>query len=134
MGALFGEAVVFPKGAPKHFITMVKQHGALLAKGWLLGLQFDTLFTDDLYLDISRHAIRMAEILKKGLLKKGYHFQIDSPTNQQFVILENVKMEKLKREVSFSFWERLDEAHTVVRFAVSWSTKQEDVEALLRLM
>ena len=134
VGALFGEAVVFSKGAPKHFITMVKQHGALLAKGWLLGLQFDTLFTDDLYLDISRHAIRMAEILKKGLLKKGYHFQIDSPTNQQFVILENVKMEKLKREVSFSFWERLDEAHTVVRFAVSWSTKQEDVEALLRLM
>ena len=134
VGALFGEAVVFSKGAPKHFITMVKQHGALLAKGWLLGLQFDTLFTDDLYLDISRHAIRMAEILKKGLLKKGYHFQIDSPTNQQFVILENEKMEKLKREVSFSFWERLDEAHTVVRFAVSWSTKQEDVEALLRLM
>ena len=134
VGALFGEAVVFSKGAPKHFMTMVKQHGALLAKGWLLGLQFDTLFTDDLYLDISRHAIRMAEILKKGLLKKGYHFQINSPTNQQFVILENEKMEKLKREVSFSFWERLDEAHTVVRFAVSWSTKQEDVEALLRLM
>lgn len=134
VGALFGEAVVFSKGAPKHFMTMVKQHGALLAKGWLLGLQFDTLFTDDLYLDISRHAIRMAEILKKGLLKKGYHFQIDSPTNQQFVILENEKMEKLKREVSFSFWERLDETHTVVRFAVSWSTKQEDVEALLRLM
>lgn len=134
VGALFGEAVVFPKGAPKHFMTMVKQHGALLAKGWLLGLQFDTLFTDDLYLNISRHAIRMAEILKKGLLKKGYHFQIDSPTNQQFVILENEKIEELKRAVSFSFWERLDETHTVVRFAVSWSTKQEDVEALLRLM
>lgn len=131
VGALFGEAVVFTKKAPKHFFTTVKQHGALLAKGRLLGIQFDTLFTDDLYMEISRHAIRMANTLKAGVLAKGYKLLIDSPTNQQFVILDNKKMEALRADVMFSTWEKVDEDHTAVRFATSWATKEEDIQSLL---
>lgn len=134
VGALFGEAVVFPKKAPKHFMTIVKQHGALLAKGWLLGIQFDVLFTDDLYFKISRHAIHMAERMKDGFRKKGYPFYLESPTNQQFVILENEKMEKLRSKVAFSFWETMDEKHTVVRFVTSWATKEEELDRLLELL
>ena len=135
VGALFGEAVVFPKGnAPAHFMTIMKQHGALLAKGWLLGIQFDCLFTDDLYFRISRHAIEMAELLKKGFSEKGYEFFLDSPTNQQFLVLENKKLEELKMRVGFEFWEKKDEAHTVVRFATSWATTEEQVQRLLDLL
>ena len=135
VGALCGEAVVFTKNnTPKHFMTIVKQHGALLAKGRLLGVQFDALFTDNLYFDISRHAIDMAELLKQGLLQKEYCFYMDSPTNQQFIIMENTQMEALKKDVAFSFWEKYDETHTVVRFATSWATKEEDVRALLDLL
>ena len=119
-GTLFGEAVVIPKhDYIPHFFTTVKQHGALLAKGRLLGIQFDTLFTDDLYCTISRHAIEMAELLKKGLQEKGYRFLLESPTNQQFVILDNAQMEKLSGQVGFSIWEKFDETHTAVRFATS---------------
>ena len=131
VGALCGEAVVFTKNnTPKHFMTLVKQHGALLAKGRLLGIQFDTLFTEDLYFQISRHAIDMAELLKDILVKKGYTFYLKSPTNQQFVVLENEKMNQLKEKVGFSFWEKADENHTVVRFATSWATTREDMEQL----
>ena len=89
---------------------------------------------DNLYVEISKHAMDMAEILKQGFLEKGYRFFIDSPTNQQFIILENAKMEELKDKVTFSFWEKYDETHTVVRFATSWATKEEDVRALLGLL
>ena len=135
IGALFGEAVVItPTVKLKHFITIIKQHGALLAKGRLLGIQFDTLFTDDLYFEISKHAINMAMKLKEGFIKKGYSFYIDSPTNQQFIILQNEKMEVLSKTVSFSFWEKVDEEHTVVRFATSWATKEEAVDTLILLL
>lgn len=135
VGALCGEAVVFTKGnMPKHFLAIVKQNGALLAKGRLMGVQFDTLFTDNLYFDISRHAIDMAEELKKVFREKGYRFFIDSPTNQQFIVLENEKMQALSRHVDFSFWEKLDENHTVVRFAASWATKKEDIDKLATLL
>ena len=135
VGALCGEAVVFKKSAtPKHFMTTVKQHGALLAKGRLLGIQFDTLFTDNLYFKISRHAIEMAELLRTILSEKGYSFAWESFTNQQFVILENEQLEKLKEKVGFSFWEKADDNHTVVRFATSWSTRKEDVEKLRELL
>ena len=131
VGALCGEAVVFTKNnKPKHFMTSVKKRGALLAKGRLLGIQFDALFTDDLYFKISGHAIEMAERMKEIFAGKGYAFHIESPTNQQFVVLENEQMERLKRDVAFSFWENLDEKHTVVRFATSWSTTEEDLRAL----
>ncbi len=132
VGALCGEAVVFPhKNAPCHFLTLIKQHGALMAKGRLVGIQFDTLFTDDLYFRISRHAIEMAELMKKGFAKKGYSFFLDSPTNQQFILLDNVKLEELQKKVDFEIWERPDEEHTVVRFATSWGTAAEDIEELM---
>lgn len=135
VGALCGEAVVFTKGnMPRHFLAIVKQNGALLAKGRLMGVQFDTLFTDNLYFDISRHAIDMAEELKKVFREKGYRFFIDSPTNQQFIVLENEKMQALSQFVDFSFWEKLDEDHTVVRFAVSWATKKENIDKLATLL
>ena len=135
VGALCGEAVVFTKNnMPKHFTTRVKQHGALLAKGRLLGIQFDTLFTDDLYFKIAKNAIDTAEVLKKGLADKGYKFYLDSPTNQQFIVLENDKLEKLAKGVRYSFWEKYDDTHTVIRFATSWATKMEDVEALIDLL
>ncbi len=135
VGVLCGEAVVFTKeNMPLHFMTMVKQRGALLAKGRLLGIQFDALFTDDLYSEISRNAIVTADRLKQVLKEKGYEFYIDSPTNQIFVILENEKMEQLKQNVVFSFWEKKDEDHTVVRFATSWATRMEDVEKLAALL
>ena len=135
VGALCGEAVVFAAGKkPAHFMTMAKQRGALLAKGRLLGIQFDTLFTDHLYENISRHAIDMAEMLKDGFRRKGYRFYLESPTNQQFLILENREMERLQEKVAFSFWEKYDENHTVVRFATSWATREEDVRSLMDLL
>ena len=134
VGALCGEAVVFPKGAPEHFFTMVKQQGALLAKGRLLGIQFDTLFTDDLYVSISRNAIRAAERLRAILRAKGYRFFMETPTNQIFVILENGEMKRLGEKVKFSFWEKLDEGHTVVRFATSWATDLNEIEELGKLL
>ena len=134
VGALCGEAVVFPGKAPKHFLTSVKQHGALLAKGRLLGIQFDTLFTDELYFRISRHAIEMAEKLKEVLRDKGLPFAWESPTNQQFVIMDDRKMEQLREKVVFSFWEKADQNHTVVRFATSWGTKEEEIEELRNLL
>ena len=134
VGALCGEAVVFPRKAPKHFLTAVKQHGALLAKGRLLGIQFDTLFTDDLYFRISSHAIEMAEKLKKVLREKGLSFAWESPTNQQFVVMEDEKMKQLRENVVFSFWEKADRDHTIVRFATSWGTKEEEIEELKRLL
>ena len=135
VGALCGEAVVFTKNnMPKYFVTHVKQHGALLAKGRLAGVQFDTLFTDNLYFEISKHAIDMAELLKQGLVEKGYPFFIDSPTNQQFIILEDEKMETLKEQVRFCFWEKLDDTHTVVRFATSWATPEENIRKLMELL
>lgn len=135
VGAFCGEAVVFTKNnTPKHFLTIVKQHGALLAKGRLLGIQFDTLFTGGLYFEISRHAIRMAELLKEGFQKKGYVLCFNSPTNQLFLLLEDRKMEELAKEVKFSFWEKPDDNHTVVRFATSWATEEADVHKLVALL
>ena len=135
VGALCGEAVVFTRdNTPPHFINFIKKKGALLAKGRLLGVQFDTLFTDELYFEISRHAIELAEDLKNIFSEKGYKFFIDSPTNQQFIILENTKMEELKQKVRFGFWEKYDENHTVVRFATSWSTTKEDIDYLKSIL
>ncbi len=134
VGALCGEAVVFPRKAPAHFLTMVKQRGALLAKGRLLGIQFDTLFTGDLYREISRNALLTADALRQALRDKGYRFFIDSPTNQIFVILEDSTREQLAQKVVFSFWEKFDDTHTVVRFATSWATRMEDVERLAALL
>lgn len=135
VGALFGEAVVFPHKVPvKHPIPIIKQHGALLAKGWLLGLSFDTLFTDNLYMEISQNAIEMAELLRKGLKEKGYQLYIDSPTNQQFIIMENDRLDALSEHVSYGFWEKYDETHTVIRLATDWATTREDIETFMKYL
>lgn len=131
IGALCGEAVVFKKDrAPRHFMNSMKKRGALLAKGRLTGVQFDALFTDGLYFEISRQVIGRAMKLKELFRKRNVPLLIDSPTNQQFVILEDAVLARLKERVSFCFWEKYDESHTVVRFAVGWSTTDEDLRAL----
>lgn len=134
VGALCGEAVVFPRKTPAHFMTIVKQHGALLAKGRLTGIQFDTLFTDGLYLEISKNAIRTANILRKAFEEKGYEIAVKNSTNQIFIILENEKMEQMKEKAAFDFWEQAGENHTVVRFATSWATRESDVKALISIL
>ena len=135
VGALMGEAVVFTKNnTPLHFTTCIKQHSGLLAKGRILGIQFDTLFTDNLYFEISSHAIEMAEKIKKAFIDKNYELYIDSPTNQQFIILDKDKYDNLRNKVKFSFWEKLPDDRIVVRFATSWATKEEDVEELISIL
>lgn len=135
VGALCGEAVVFPSGnAPAHFFTTVKQHGALLAKGRLLGVQFDVLFTDNLYFDISRNAIDKAMQVKAIFTGKGIPFHIDSPTNQQFPILTKAQMDALEGKVLFEVWEPLPDGRFVTRFATSWGTTQEQVDALKEII
>lgn len=135
VGALCGEAVVFTKNnMPREFVPQIKQRGALMAKGWVLGLQFDTLFTDDLYYRLGKHAIDMANILKEGFLEKGYTLYADSPTNQQFVVLSNEKRDELSKKVVFENWEKFSNGTTAVRFVTSWATKRENVLKLLELM
>ena len=134
-GALCGEAMVFPRhGAPKQFFTTVKQHGALLAKGRLLGVQFDTLFTDGLYMEICKNANVQAEKVRKALKEKGYEIFIETVSNQIFIVLKNEALKKLSEKVCFGFWEKKDDNHTVVRIATSWATTDEDVAALLALL
>lgn len=131
VGALCGEAVVWTKNnKPKNFVTSIKKRGALLAKGRLLGVQFDTLFTNNLYFKISENAIDKAEKLKKIFKDKGFKFLMESPTNQIFLIMDNNLIKKLQKKVAFRFWSKYDEKHSVMRFVTSWSTTEEDIEKL----
>jgi len=135
IGALCGEAVVFTnRQAHKHFFSIQKQHGAVIAKGALIGLQFEALFTDDLYFKLSRHAIDMAMQMKQIFQEKGCEFFIDSPTNQQFVILPNETVERLAGHIEFTHWGKADIHHTVCRFVTSWATTPEELEELRRLL
>lgn len=135
VGTLFGEAVVIPqKGRIPGFFTLMKQQGAVLAKGRLLGIQFDTLFTDGLYRRISGHAIEMAEKLKDILVSSGCRLWMDSPTNQQFVVLDAQQKEALAGRVSYEVWQELDRAHTAARFCTSWATQEEELEKLRRIL
>ena len=143
IGALCGEAVVFPKlpytaldgkttvvnGAPRHFFNIIKQHGALLAKSRLAGVQFDALFTDGLYFQISRHAIEMAKRLRTIFLNAGFTLK-DSSTNQQFVILTKKQLEQLRKVIDFETWEPLDNDRVLCRFVTSWATTEDDLAAL----
>lgn len=131
VGAMFGECVVARKGLLKHFFPLIKQHGALMAKGRLLGIQFGALFTDDLYLTISRHAIDLAMMLKDGFVSKGYKLFLDSPTNQQFFVLPNDVMDRLAETNTFEVWGTRGESETTVRFVTSWATRKENVEELI---
>ena len=134
-GALFGEALVVPN--PQllpGFFTVCKQNGAVLAKGRLLGLQFDTLFTNNLYRSIGGAGIRAAERMRSAFLRAGYRLALESPTNQIFVLLENNEMERLAELVGFSYWESADPNHTVVRFASSWATTRDQTDRLEQLL
>jgi len=131
LGTLFGEALVICRQELKpDFRYIMKQKGALLAKGRLLGLQFLALFEDDLYFDIARHANDMAQLIKEACERKGYHFMIPSVTNQQFPILPDAVLLRLADDFSYSFWEKTDETHSAVRFCTSWATTQEQVKEL----
>ena len=137
-GALFGEALVFPRpGIVPGFFSMMKQHGALLAKGRITGLQFETLFKDGLYKEAGETAIRAAARIRQALIHNGYNLCVNSPTNQIFIDLNQNQYERLSDLVEMSFWENRivdDEIHTVVRLAASWATKDEDVDQLISLL
>ena len=130
-GAMFGEAVVMRKGLVPHFFTIIKQQGALLAKGRMLGLQFDTLFTDDLYINIARHAVAEAARLREAFRAKGYEVYAESPTNQLFIALTAEQEAHLRTLTTFSEWERTSDGRLVVRLATSWATRSEDVDAVI---
>ena len=133
VGALCGEAVVFTKNnMPPHFITSIKRRGAMLAKGRLLGIQFDALFTDGLYFEIGRYGISMAEKLKKIFRDLGFEFFIDSPTNQQFPILTQEQMDAMEGQIAFEVWDRLPDGRFITRFATSWATPIEHIDVLAR--
>ncbi len=132
VGALFGEAVVIRNEELKaDFRYIVKQKGGMLAKGRLLGIQFDTLFTDDLYFEISAHAIALAEKLRKAFEKKGYPYLVPNRTNQIFVILPDEALETLGFEFGYSYDHRVDPGHSAVRFCTSWATTGENVDKLI---
>ncbi len=134
-GALLGEAVVFPNpNTCPRFFTLAKQHGALLAKGWLLGMQFEALFANDLYLHVGEPAIQAANAMRQMLVDRGYRLAFDSPTNQVFVELDDAVATELAKHVDYSFWEKPDSSHTIVRFASSWATTPEDVRALAQAL
>ncbi|MFP3390995.1 threonine aldolase family protein [Brevibacillus sp. SIMBA_040] len=132
VGALCGEAVVITNDAlKKDFRYFIKQRGGMLAKGRLLGIQFETLFEDGLYFEIASHAVDMAMMILEAFKEKGYSFRYDSVTNQQFPILRNDVLSELGKKYSFSLWEKFDDNHSVVRFCTSWATKKENVEKLI---
>ena len=131
-GALFGEAVVFPRpGVVSHFFTIVKQHGALLVKGRIAALQFDALFTGGLYGEIGMSAIDAADRIRAALAQKGYALAFPAPTNQIFVALDRERAEALSRDVEMGFWENLPDGRVVMRIATSWATRPEAVDRLI---
>ena len=130
LGALCGEALVFPKTAPKHLLSQVKRHGGLLAKGRVIGVQFDALFSDGLYEKIGREAILHAKRIRGVLTEKGYPLAWDSPTNQQFIILSDAEANALSAIVGFDLWGRADAGHWIARFTSSWSTTDTAVDEL----
>ncbi|MBQ3528105.1 MAG: low specificity L-threonine aldolase [Clostridia bacterium] len=134
-GALFGEAVVFPDPSISPcFFTEIKQHGALLAKGRMLGIQFDELFSDGLYESIAAHAVSLAIHLRGAMIEKGYEPYNDSPTNQQFFIMNDEKLEELSDKVVLDNWGPMGEGNSLVRITTSWATPPEAVEYLISLL
>lgn len=131
-GLLFGEAVVITNPAlNQDFRYLIKQHGGMLAKGRLLGVQFEAFLKDDLFLEIGRQEVAQALRLKRAFVNKGCPLYVDSPTNQQFIVLDNRDMDALAKKYSFEVTDKVDEGHTAVRFCTSWSTADEDVDALI---
>ena len=131
IGALCGEAVVFTnRRAHKHFFSIQKQHGAVIAKGALIGLQFEALFTDDLYFQLARHGNEMAKRMKELFKRLGFEFYLDSPTNQQFVILPDAVVERLSQQIEFTHWGQAPGHRTICRFVTSWATTEEELNTL----
>lgn len=132
-GLLFGEAVVVPRGKAllPHFFPLIKQHGALLAKGRLLGVQWETLFADGLYFRLGAHAVELALRLKAAFAAKGYTPYIDSYTNQQFFCLPNRVIDRLSSVATFELWGPRGEEQSTVRFVTSWATREADVQTLI---
>ena len=131
-GLLFGEAVVIPNPSLNHdFRYLIKQHGGMLAKGRLLGVQFEAFLTGGLFFEIGKKEVAQALRLRRAFEEKGYPLFVNSPTNQQFPILPDGHMAALEKEYSFEVWEKVDSSHTAVRFCTSWSTTDEDVDALI---
>ncbi len=135
VGALFGEAVVFPKpGIVPRFYTLTKQHGAMLAKGRILGIQFDVLFTDGLYEHIARQANVCADRIRAALIERGYTLFMPSTTNQVMVEVTPKRAEELAKDVEYGFMETLPNGNIVIRFCTSWATRDEDVDELISLL
>ncbi|MBQ6645089.1 MAG: low specificity L-threonine aldolase [Clostridia bacterium] len=134
-GALFGEAVVFPRpNTAPHFFSIMKQHGSVLAKGRLLGIQFDCLFTDGLYEKLGRHAVDCADRVRQALIQKGYTLTFPSPTNQVFVTLDGEKLKKLSENVEPDIWQYIDENHCIARIATSWATDEKEIDRLIECL
>lgn len=135
MGALFGEAVVCtnPDLLPR-FFTLMKAHGSVLAKGRLLGMQYEAFFTNDLYLRIGRQGVELGQRLRRAFEAKGYRSFIDSPTNQQFFVLPNDVVDRLLPHASFEYWGPRGETESKVRFVTSWETTEEDIVTLEKLL
>ena len=130
VGALFGEALVLSHPALKEdFRYLIKQHGGMLAKGRLLGIQFETLFEDGLYWEVSDRALRMADNLRAALRDAGLPMQVQSPTNQLFPIVPDTLLAKLREKYAVTYMNRVDETHSCIRLCTSWATREEDVEA-----
>ena len=135
VGALFGEALVITdKVDCPCLLTNIKQEGALLAKGWVAAVQFEALFSNDLYMKISKNAVDRAMEIREILLEKGYELYMDSPTNQQFAVVDDETLAKLEGKVSYGFWEKLPSGKTVIRFAASWATTKEEVAELKNIL
>ena len=135
VGALFGEAAVFTrKEDAEHFVTFIKQHGALLAKGRMLGIQFDELFENDLYFKLGAYADKLAMKIRNAFLEKGYEMYSDSYTNQQFFLVSNEKLEQINEKVMVDDWGPVDEKRHLIRITTSWATTEDMVDVLIGLL
>lgn len=135
IGAMFGEAAVFTrKKQARNFTTFIKQHGALLAKGRMLGIQFDELFTDDLYLKLGAHANRLAIKIKNAFMEKGYELYVDSYTNQQFFLISNEKLKEISKTVIVDDWGSIGDDKHLIRITASWATTEEMADTLIGLL
>ena len=125
-GAMIGEALVLCNDElKKDFRWHIKQKGAMLAKGKVLGIQFGCLFQDDLYLELASHANAMADILREGIAQAGYPFLVDSPSNQLFPIFPDDLLQELEKDYGVTVWGKVDDTHTAVRLVTSWATPEE---------
>ncbi|GLB24840.1 amino acid lyase [Lacrimispora xylanolytica] len=134
-GALFGEAlIILHKDLKQDLRFLIKQRGAMMAKGWLLGIQFEELFQNNLFYDLAAHANEMATLLRDGISSCGFSFYSDSMTNQLFPIFPDKLIEKLEKDFLFSIQERFDNNHSAIRLVTSWATKEEACREFIKTL